>query len=301
MFKDQVAATTFEQFASISTITGLKSLQETDNDLILQLTEVRRDFAQESKLKTTFGLVHNSKSTVKLPKVADEHVIIGKKQTISLRSVNEKRFLCLSQGSIEVTKYHGPFYEDDFFGRISLSADETMITYVAEEKAPEDDSKFTHFYDAGEGYTGKRKACLVVANLITKDIQVLQFSSLFGAAQPFFVGDRVYFVGIPDESTRLGIKFCTNRKSSLYSCRLDGFDLKRCSDANRSVRYPQLSPDGKTILYLSNRIAKSHDSCGILVSFDIVTQEEYVVVNEVKKSEPQDFPGLFCFSLKDNR
>ncbi|KAJ3330808.1 hypothetical protein HDU91_003494, partial [Kappamyces sp. JEL0680] len=218
-------------------------------------------------------------------------------------TAGDKRFVVVDGFSIEVTKTHGPFYNDDYFGTVSWSADSRFIVYVAEKPEPSDDSKFALEHDAGEGYTGKRKACICLVDVHARSVKLLDnLPGLFGVSQPLFAGDSIYFVGILEDPVRLGIKFCTNRRTVLCSIDYSSADpvWKQHSQEGRSVRFPQLSPDGKSLVYLSNPVGGPHDSCAQLISFDIASHKETVVVDTVSQPAAGEFPGLFAVSLKAN-
>ena len=236
------------------------------------------------------------------PSIALQSVSPMEGKTVALKTVENKRFISLESGSVEVTKIHGPFYTDDYFGTLNWSTDEQQIVYIAEKLEPSDDTKFHHYYDAGEGYTGKRVPVCCIYDLKSQVVQVLDYNSLWGIAQPFFYKNQLYFVGIEAEPTKLGVKYCTNRRTGLYKCSLDDpSKLERLSDPEKSVRYPQLSPDQSEIVYLCNPSGSGpHASCDQIVSFNIHSGKERVIVDYVQEPKSiNDFPGIYAYTIKD--
>ncbi|KAF3860194.1 hypothetical protein F7725_000449 [Dissostichus mawsoni] len=66
----------------------------------------------------------------------------------------------------------------------------------------------------------------------------------------------VVFVGWYHEPFRLGLRFCSNRRSAIFKLDLDGNcgeHMVVVSGSDLSVSCPRLSPDGSTIVYLQGR------------------------------------------------
>lgn len=314
VLKDSVGAATFAAFASIKNYTGVSNISKEGNgSFIITATQSQRDYVAKSK--TTFvqqivwsresAAVQKMNPVIPDPTILQSSVSPSKKRAVLLKQLDEKkRFLVLpGNQSVDVGKIHGPFYTDDYFSpSIAWNEDETMIVYVAEVLEPgneQDDCKFEYFQDAGEGYTGKRRPVLILADLETNKVRVLDeiHPSLFGAAQPVFFNGRIYFVGLIKEPVRLGIKYCTNRNTSLFSCKLDGSDFKRHGAEGRSVRFPKQTPDGSSLVYLCNPLGGPHDSCATLVQ--LKEGKETSIVDEIgAPNSISYFPGLFSYSLQ---
>ncbi|XP_016647658.1 PREDICTED: acylamino-acid-releasing enzyme-like isoform X2 [Prunus mume] len=131
----------------------------------------------------------------------------------------------------------------------------------------------------GETYAGKQQAALFVMNINSGETQAVK-----GIEKSLSVGQVVWappvrgshqylvFVGWSEGTRKLGIKYCFNRPCALYAVRApnfeskaDGPELKDSSTEDSpvvnltqsitSALYPQFSPDGKFLLFLSARSA----------------------------------------------
>ncbi|KAI8928144.1 Alpha/Beta hydrolase protein [Entophlyctis helioformis] len=234
---------------------------------------------------------------------------------LTSRIADKKRYLEIAGAgsfrSIEVTKKHGDFYADDAFGGVGWSADETKFVYIAEREIPDNDSKYVHAMDWGEGYTGKARPVLVVVDLSAVPDQdkpdeplVTVLAALpVSASQPVLTraGDKIIFTGIADDPLPFGIKFCYNRRNAIYSVKTDGTDLVKLTPEGRNGRYPRLSPDGASVYYLSNKIGGAHSACSELVCYDLSKSVASTVVPVVQTAiQPSVFPGLFADRLVGN-
>ncbi|KAJ3338372.1 hypothetical protein HDU93_009608 [Gonapodya sp. JEL0774] len=119
----------------------------------------------------------------------------GTPKRLVIEFVNRSHGLVTS--TIEVTRYHGNFYSDSFFGApsgISWNEDEDKIVYVAEASSQKERTveKFLMNADWGETYTGKRKPVIVVVNRDSGIVSVINSSGI-SPGQPIFCSGRLVF------------------------------------------------------------------------------------------------------------
>ncbi|KAJ3312025.1 hypothetical protein HDV04_003412 [Boothiomyces sp. JEL0838] len=309
MFKNAKAADIYKKISSIPIYSGINQIKETENSLFITATLSGKDFTRASKISSIQNIVYDlstKEATIGFPAEIPESNGLcsvspsGKSQAI-LKTIGEERYVEISgttKKSIKVTKSHGPFYNDDYFGCINWSEDESKIVYVAEETKPTEDNQYEYLYDPGEGYTGKRTAKAVIVDLLNDNINVLNLP-FFGISQPLFAANSLFFVGVESQPLQLGIKYCANRHTALYRADLDGGNLKRLTTEGVNAKYPLVTPDGKSLVYLSNPTLGPHDSCCQLLSLDLESEVESIVVPYVQEAN-SDFVGLFSLKLKPN-
>jgi acylaminoacyl-peptidase len=301
---------TFQRIASIPQVTELLDCHINEDHMLLQIVSTRRDYVRKSKVKAVHSLHYDKnsgRSHASFPVEMDESfglcsVSPSKERQCRLRTVGEKRFLEFTgrdSMTIEVTKIHGEFYSDGYFGTVQWDANELRIVYVAAPIASEEDGKFEFYPDAGEGYTGKLKPSLVCVELNSRKVEIIDVP-FWGISQPnFHPHGGFIFIGIEKEPTRLGIKFCTNRRTGLYRY-LDG-DISRLNDSQLNARYPVLNSARTKVFYLSHYLFGAHDSCAQLMSYDLETGLEKTIVPIVESSDDYDtFPGIFSPGLIQN-
>lgn len=142
----------FKQLGSIPQYTKLNEINLIENRLQLVLSSSSRDFARKEKVSLLSTIEYSfstETATKSFPIEIESNVgLISKSPSgrfqVRLRTFDKKLFVEVHGSStfqsIDVSKVHGPFYNDDYFGIISWSQDETKIIYVAEPVVPEDDS-----------------------------------------------------------------------------------------------------------------------------------------------------------------
>uniref|UniRef100_A0A8C8A9J7 acylaminoacyl-peptidase n=1 Tax=Oryzias sinensis TaxID=183150 RepID=A0A8C8A9J7_9TELE len=157
------------------------------------------------------------------------------------------------------------------FGSLSWSECEGKLLYVAEksrnssaggESACREDRN-VYCEDWGEALTSKSVPVVCVVDLHSGAVDVLQ-----GVPEDVSPGQAlwapgyqsVFFVGWYHEPFRLGLKFCSNRSSSLFELDMEG-RCERLSGENLSVSCPRLSPDGSTLVFLQGRVFGPHHQC----------------------------------------
>jgi len=206
--------------------------------------------------------------------------------------------------SIETTEHHGEVYNDDFFGTLSWSPDESYVAFIAEQKEDEKkdaEAKFSYKETWGETYGKKGRPLLVIVNIKTKTVVPLK--NLPGnPAQPTFTRDskRVAFSSVQPEFERLGLIYCANRNTSIYSCDLEGSEIEKIGESFGSARSLRNSPDGEKLIFVANRVAGPHQSAARLYEYSWKNKTLRVVVDYIKSPKTEEFPGLYPTSLPGN-
>uniref|UniRef100_A0A8C8A376 acylaminoacyl-peptidase n=1 Tax=Oryzias sinensis TaxID=183150 RepID=A0A8C8A376_9TELE len=190
---------------------------------------------------------------------------------VSGESVLSKPFCPIKCLNLTALNIHGRVYDDVQFGSLSWSECEGKLLYVAEksrnssaggESACREDRN-VYCEDWGEALTSKSVPVVCVVDLHSGAVDVLQ-----GVPEDVSPGQAlwapgyqsVFFVGWYHEPFRLGLKFCSNRSSSLFELDMEG-RCERLSGENLSVSCPRLSPDGSTLVFLQGRVFGPHHQC----------------------------------------
>uniref|UniRef100_A0A7N5ZQ28 acylaminoacyl-peptidase n=1 Tax=Anabas testudineus TaxID=64144 RepID=A0A7N5ZQ28_ANATE len=187
---------------------------------------------------------------------------------------------------------HGRVYEDAQFGSLVWSHSETHLLYVAERKRPKAESffqvgqeikselnlnhkkeavkgeQFVYHEDWGEALVGKSCPVLCVLDIEGDNVSVLEgVPENISPGQAFWApGDTgVVFVGWWHEPFRLGLKYCPNRRSSLFYVDLTGGKCEQLSSGTSAVSSPRLSPDQCRIVYLECSVYGPHMQCSRLL------------------------------------
>ncbi|XP_030589329.1 acylamino-acid-releasing enzyme-like isoform X2 [Archocentrus centrarchus] len=259
--------------------------------------------------------------------VVRECTVQGKdKQFLEIWSKNIK------MKSIDLTalKKHGKVYEDDQFGCLVWSHSETHLLYVAEKKRPtaesffqtespelsyvgdEDETlraekkdavkgeQFVFHEDWGEALVSKSCPVLCVLDIEGNNVSVLEgVPEDISPGQAFWApGDTgVVFVGWWHEPFRLGLKYCPNRRSSLFYVDLTGGNCEQLSSGTSAVFSPRLSPDQCRIVYLECSVYGPHFQCNRLCMYDWYTKKTSVVVDVVKRPGEDGFNGIYGAQL----
>uniref|UniRef100_A0A671R0Q6 Acylamino-acid-releasing enzyme n=1 Tax=Sinocyclocheilus anshuiensis TaxID=1608454 RepID=A0A671R0Q6_9TELE len=189
--------------------------------------------------------------------VLRESTIKGEdKQFLEIWHKNRK-LKCLN---LTTLSKHGKVYEDDQFGCMVWSHSETHLLYVAEKKRPKTESyfqgpetglladeeetiktdkkeetvlgqQFEYYEDWGEALVNKSSPVLCVLDIEGSNITVLEgIPANISPGQAFWAPNDtgLVFAGWWHEPFRLGLKYCANRRSSLFyvdlaSGKCDGF------------------------------------------------------------------------------
>uniref|UniRef100_A0A667XW99 acylaminoacyl-peptidase n=1 Tax=Myripristis murdjan TaxID=586833 RepID=A0A667XW99_9TELE len=250
------------------------------------------------------------------------------KQFLEIWSKNIK----MKSINLTALKKHGKVYEDEQFGCLVWSHSETHLLYVAERKRPKAESFFQSssigdeeesmkvdkkeavkvniFFDSGEqfafyedwGETLVNKSCpvLCVLDIEGNNVSVLEgVPEHISPGQAFWApGDTgVVFVGWWHEPFRLGLKYCPNRRSSLFYVDLTGGKCEQLSSGTSAVCSPRLSPDRCRIVYLECAVYGPHMQCSRLCMYDWYTKKTSVVVDVVKRPGEDGFAGIYSSQL----
>ncbi|KAM8829815.1 acylamino-acid-releasing enzyme isoform 1-T1 [Synchiropus picturatus] len=213
---------------------------------------------------------------------------------------------------------HGRVYEDAQFGALSWSHCENWLLYVAERSRsaakveresawPKDRSVYCE--DWGEALSNKSTPVLCVLHLQSGALRVLDgVPAEVSPGQALWApgGQAVIFVGWYHEPFRLGLKFCSNRRSVLCRLDLEGH-CERLSGENLAVSSPRLSPDGSVLVYLQAQVFGPHNQCFSLQMLDLKSSRTSTLVDVVHRPKTGDFAGLYealpahCWSADSQR
>ncbi|XP_072305930.1 acylamino-acid-releasing enzyme isoform X2 [Eucyclogobius newberryi] len=232
-------------------------------------------------------------------------------KNIKMRSVN-----------LTALKKHGKVYEDDQFGCLVWSHSETHLLYVAEKKRPEVESffqtaspersaardedapvkgqQFAFYEDWGEALVSKSSPVLCVMDIEGDNVSILEgVPEDISPGQAFWAPDDagVVFVGWWHEPFRLGLKYCPNRRSSLFYVDLIGGKCEQLSSDSAAVCSPRLSPDHCRIAYLECAVYGPHMQCFKLCMYDWYTKKTSVIVDIVNRPREDGFAGIYSSQL----
>ncbi|KAI1892903.1 hypothetical protein AGOR_G00138310 [Albula goreensis] len=241
--------------------------------------------------------------------------------------------------SLDLTalKKHGRVYEDAQFGSLAWSACEGRVVYVAERSRSKAESseaakpgpasgdegaghyreetsagkedRSVYQEDWGEGLASKSAPVLCVADVDKSTVSVLQgVPTQVSPGQALWSpgDDGVLFVGWRHEPFRLGLRFCSNRRSALFHVDLEG-NCECLSSDSSAVSSPRLSPDRRYIVYLQGQVFGPHSQCLSLQMYDWATKRTSLLVDVVKRPQEGEFAGLYealptrCWSADSQR
>ncbi|XP_067269773.1 S9 family peptidase isoform X3 [Pseudorasbora parva] len=224
---------------------------------------------------------------------------------------------------------HGKVYEDAQFACLAWSPCEKKLLYVAEKKRVEpsaqssvvsasedgglvlleEQDKNMYVEDWGEGLEGKSFPVLCVADLSKATVivyagvppNISPGQALWGPN-----GKGVLFVGQWNEPFRLGLKFCSNRRSALFYMNMKG-NCECLSSEGTSVSSPRMSPDSCWIVYLQGQVFGPHHQCLRMMLYDMKNRSTSVLVDVVRRAEKGQFAGIYeslpsqCWSADSER
>ncbi|KAK7135760.1 hypothetical protein R3I94_014437 [Phoxinus phoxinus] len=224
---------------------------------------------------------------------------------------------------------HGKVYEDAQFACLAWSPCEKKLLYVAEKKRVEpsaqssfasasedgglvlleEQDKNVYIEDWGEGLVGKSCPVLCVADL--NKAGVIVYAGIPANISPGQAlwgpnGRGVVFVGQWNEPFRLGLKFCSNRRSALFYLNMKG-NCECMSSDSMSVSSPRMSPDSCWIVYLQGQVFGPHHQCLSMMLYDMKNRSTSVLVDVVRRAEKGQFAGIYeslpsqCWSADSER
>ncbi|XP_064422218.1 acylamino-acid-releasing enzyme-like [Latimeria chalumnae] len=228
---------------------------------------------------------------------------------------------------------HGRVNEDNQFGCLVWSHSESHLLYVAEKKRPktesffqtkppedceaaveEDPTKpgiqdrtrkmqgddFVFYEDWGETLVSKSVPVLCVLDIESNNISVLEgIPDYVSPGQAFWApkDTGVVFVGWWHEPFRLGLKFCSNRRSALFYLDLtSGICDLLSSDAN-SVCSPRISPDQRYLVYLEGGVMGPHRQCLKLCMYDWEKKLTSTLIDIINQPQEGEFAGIYSLAL----
>jgi acylaminoacyl-peptidase len=76
--------------------------------------------------------------------------------------------------------------------------------------------------------------------------------------------------------------------------------LQKLSSKEGNARYPKITPDQKTLIYLSNTVGGPHAGCSTLKRYDIATEKVSTIVDVVYKTKKHtEFQGIYSYDIVD--
>jgi acylaminoacyl-peptidase len=221
---------------------------------------------------------------------------------------------------------HGKIYADAEFGTLEWSPDETKIVYIAEKKVPKSEpfykqkpkastdkdgvdnsdtvpgKEYDWSQDWGEQLVGKITPVLVVCDIKTDTIDVL--SNIPNDVNPATAtwtpdGKGVVAIGYTITPRKLGLIYCTNRPSHVFSLTLDGqYNVLSSNSEQLSVKTPRFNLNGTKLVWLERLAGGPHHSCFKLMSCNWSTKEVTTVVdfdNKILQVNHEQLPfyGLY--------
>lgn len=215
---------------------------------------------------------------------------------------------------------HGRVYDDAQFGCLSWSECENKLLYVAErsKNASAEMQDGGHAWrkdrslyceDWGEALTNRSEPAICVVDLEIGAVSVLEgVPPDVSPGQALWApgSQSVFFIGWYHEPFRLGLKFCSNRRSALFKIDLCGH-CERLSGENLSVSNPRLSPDGSMLIYLQGAVFGPHNQCLSLQQLDLESGETSTLLDVVSRPQAGEFAGLYealpscCWSADSQR
>uniref|UniRef100_A0A3Q1I0A3 Acylamino-acid-releasing enzyme n=1 Tax=Anabas testudineus TaxID=64144 RepID=A0A3Q1I0A3_ANATE len=207
--------------------------------------------------------------------------------------------------NLTALKKHGQVYDD---GTTGVSHLYTKLFLFPPIKRKSD--VFVYREDWGEALTNKSSPVICVVNLQNDTVGVLQgVPTDVSPGQALWApgSQSVIFVGWYHEPFRLGLKFCSNRRSDICFVFRLSYNNKRLSGDNLSVSCPRLSPDGSTLIYLQGKVFGPHNQCLSLQQLDLESSETSTLLDVVNKPQPGEFAGVYealpssCWSADSQR
>ncbi|XP_065909375.1 acylamino-acid-releasing enzyme-like isoform X1 [Dysidea avara] len=218
-------------------------------------------------------------------------------------------------------KEHGKILRDITFSSFLFSPSGNKLLYIAEKVEPkevpffgtQDDDKdgpppvkrgteYTFKEDWGEQEIGIKSPVAVVLDLATETCTVLstgEFSDI-SVGQAVWSPDElgVVFVGWNNSPRRLGIIYCSNRRSGLYYTSLEDGTCVRLTDGNGSISSPRFNPQGSKLVYLESPCGGPHHTCAQLNLINWTSKKIETVVDYVKRpTDDNKFPGIYTYTL----
>ncbi|KAK3746604.1 hypothetical protein QZH41_014509 [Actinostola sp. cb2023] len=203
---------------------------------------------------------------------------------------------------IKAADKHGDICEDSQFSSLQWSPSERRLVYVAEKKRekclsyfetndqdesspksqPKKGSEFDYEGSWGEQLAKRHHPVLAVLDIATGDISVID-----GIPCDLSVGQAIWcpgetgvvFSGWWHEPYRLGLIYCTNRRSGIFYISLDGSGFEQLSKDGEAVLSPRFSPQMDKLVYLARDVQGVHMSCMRLMEIDWKSKTNSVIID----------------------
>jgi acylaminoacyl-peptidase len=204
---------------------------------------------------------------------------------------------------IDSLEEHSNIILDSQFSSFLWSPNGKHLLYVAEYKPPkaqsyykkkkatesgdkETDSRgqeFVYREDWGESFDGVCHTVIAVLDITDFKIRTIEMNGL-SLGQPFWIGsgDSVGFVAWNENPRRLGIVYCTNRLSSIYSYDLNSTDSVPkliCGSDNTTIRDPRPNWDRTAFVYLENESGGAHHKASRLMQYNFDTKANDIIID----------------------
>ncbi|EFA09948.1 acylamino-acid-releasing enzyme [Tribolium castaneum] len=324
-------------YRSLSLVPSLVGAKLINNQSVVHSVWSQRNLerGENTKFVRTIGISPNlSKKYESLPfDITNEQLSTispSEKYKAVLRTSNDKQFIEVWQNQnltkivdLNALDIHGDVYTDGEFRSFEWSPDETKLLYIAELKIPKsepfykrcakkpksDDSpkapkgeEFLYRQDWGEQLVGKKRSVIAEYHLEKDEVEIL--SGLPEDVCPAQVGyspDGAFVVGVAykTEPRKLGLIYCTNRPSTIFTLDFAGnyvpFPLN-----NKAVKCPIFTPDGKNLIWLQRDAGGPHHSAMALMKAPLPLDSKMVptavldfVKTEIRTDNDRNFYGLY--------
>ncbi|KAH9505078.1 hypothetical protein Btru_059463 [Bulinus truncatus] len=216
---------------------------------------------------------------------------------------------------------HGKIIENDGqFGSFEWSQSESHLLYIAEKKKTKSGSFFSAkgFQDKssdeqiqigdefvysetwGEQLTECIQPVVCILEIGSGVVNILDsLPSNESPGQAMWAPDDagVVISSWKNEPYKLGLKFCCQRRSSLYYLDIQKSSYEILSETGHAVRFPRFSPDMSKLVYFDVPEGGAHNQCARLLKIDWLSRRRDVVVDEVSYATAPDFPGIYFSDL----
>ncbi|ODN03798.1 Acylamino-acid-releasing enzyme [Orchesella cincta] len=182
---------------------------------------------------------------------------------------------------------HQAVYTSNGWGiTMTWSHSENKLAYLAEKKVPKAKSFYTSAAKAkskaeiekdtekevalgeefeykqtwGEQLTGKYFSVIVVVDLDVDEFNVLPLPETHFPTDIQWVGDsHIVGTSYPLPIWRLGLIYCSNRESIIFSVQADGENFQTITETGKACRSPRVRSDGGFLVWQQRNVDGAHD------------------------------------------